>query len=78
MRVEIVERKGAVLSLNVGHPIVTNGDFVAQLFSAARGGDAALPKLLWDFFLHWLLPYSGKRNAASVYSVRCPVFVRGK
>jgi len=32
----------------VGHPIVTNGDFVA--FSAVRGGDAALPKVLWDFF----------------------------
>jgi len=27
--VEIVEEKGAVLGVNVGHPIVTNGDFVA-------------------------------------------------
>jgi len=43
MRVEIVKGKGAVLGVNVGHPIVTNGD------SAMRGGDAALPKLLWDF-----------------------------
>jgi len=27
--VEIVEREEAVLGVNVGHPIVTNGDFVA-------------------------------------------------
>jgi len=27
--VEIIEGKGAVLGVNVGHPIVTNGDFVA-------------------------------------------------
>jgi len=33
----------------VGHPIVTNGEFVVYLFSAVRGGDEALPKLLWDF-----------------------------
>jgi len=46
---EIVEREGAVLGINVGHPIVINGDFVAKLFSTVRGGDAALPKLLWDF-----------------------------
>ena len=50
-RVEIVEGKGAVSAVNVGHPIVTNGDLVALLFSAVRGGDAALPKLLWDFLL---------------------------
>jgi len=42
---------GAVLGVNVGHPIVTSGDFVAWLFSAVRGGDAALPKLVWDFLL---------------------------
>jgi len=35
--------------VNVGHPIVANGDFVVQLFSAVRGGDAALSKLLCDF-----------------------------
>jgi len=29
MEVEIVEGKGSVLGVNVGHPIVTNGDFVA-------------------------------------------------
>jgi len=29
----------------VGHPIVTN------VILCVRGGDAALPKLLWDFFL---------------------------
>jgi len=27
--VKIVEKEGAVLGINVGHPIVTNGDFVA-------------------------------------------------
>jgi len=27
--VEIVEGEGAVLAANVGHPIVTNGDFEA-------------------------------------------------
>ena len=41
--------KGAVLEVNMGHPIVTNGDLWQLLFSAMRGGDAALPKLLWDF-----------------------------
>jgi len=30
-RVEIVEREGAVLGVNVGHRLLTNGDFVAQL-----------------------------------------------
>ena len=29
MGVEIVEGEGAVLWVNVGHPIVTNADFVA-------------------------------------------------
>ena len=29
-----------------GYPIITSKDFVAWLFSAMRGGDAALPKLL--------------------------------
>ena len=36
MGVEIVEGKGAVLGVNVGHPIATSGDSVAQLFSAVR------------------------------------------
>ena len=40
---------GTILTVNVGHPIVTHGDFVAWLFSAVRGGDKALPKLLWNF-----------------------------
>jgi len=44
-----VAGEGAVWGVNVGHPIVTNGDFVAELFSAVKGGDAALLKLLWDF-----------------------------
>ena len=30
---------------------ITNGNSVAQLFSAVWGGDAARPKLLWDFLL---------------------------
>jgi len=29
MRVEIVEGEGQIFGINVGHPIVTNGDFVA-------------------------------------------------
>jgi len=45
--------------VNVGHPILTNGGFVAQLFSAMRGGTAAVPKLLWDFLL-------GVRTAISI------------
>jgi len=32
MEVVIAERKGAVLGLNLGRPIVTNGDFATQLF----------------------------------------------
>jgi len=32
----------------VGHPIVTNVDFVGVFF-VVQGGDAALPKLLLDF-----------------------------
>ena len=47
---EIIE-EGAVLGGNVGHPIVTSWDFVAWLFSAVRGGDETLPKLLCDFLL---------------------------
>jgi len=35
-----------ILGVNVGHLIVTNGDFVAYLFSSVMGGDVALPKLL--------------------------------
>jgi len=32
----------------VGHLIVTNEDFVSLPWPV-RGGDTALPKLLWDF-----------------------------
>jgi len=46
MAVEIVEGEEAVLGVNVGQPVVINGDFVAWLFSAVSGNDAALPKLL--------------------------------
>ena len=42
--VEIVEGKGSFEG-----KCVTNGDFVALLFSAVRRGDADLLKLLWDF-----------------------------
>jgi len=41
--VEIVKGEGAVFGVNVDHPIVTNG------ILRVRGGDAALPKLFWDF-----------------------------
>ena len=44
-------REGAVLGVYVRHPTITNGDFVASLFSAVRGGDVAFPKFLWDFLL---------------------------
>ena len=56
-------RERAVLGVNVGHPIVANGDFVAQLFSAVRSGDAALPKLLWDFLLLFSLSLSLQSSA---------------
>jgi len=36
-------REGANLGVNVEHPIVTNG------ILCVRGGDTALPRLLWDF-----------------------------
>jgi len=43
------QRRGkAVLGVNVGHSIVTNR------IVCMRGGDAALPKLLWDFLLNLL------------------------
>jgi len=41
--VDIVKWEGTVSEVNVGHPIVTNGDFVAEFFSAVWGGDVALP-----------------------------------
>ena len=45
---EIVEREGAVLVVNVGHLIVRNG------ILCARVGDAALPKLVCGFlFKHF-------------------------
>jgi len=42
MGVVILEGERAVLGGNVGHAILTNGIFFV------RGGDAGLPKLLWD------------------------------
>ena len=35
MGMDIIKEKGAVLGVNVGHLIVTNGDFVAQLCEIA-------------------------------------------
>jgi len=35
MGVVIVEDEGAVLRVNLGHPIVTDGDFVAWLCGSA-------------------------------------------
>ena len=49
------QRDVAVLGVNVENLIVTNGDSVAWLFSAVRGGNAALRKLLQDFLLVLLL-----------------------
>jgi len=37
--VVIVEREWAVLGVNLGHPIVTNGDFVTRLFQNYFGQD---------------------------------------
>jgi len=48
MAVEIVEGEEAVLGVNVGHPIVTNGDFGVVIL-CLKGGDETFPKLLWDF-----------------------------
>ena len=46
MVVEIVKEEGAVLGVNMGHSIVTNG------ILCVRGCDAALPKLRnCDFLL---------------------------
>jgi len=39
MGVVIVEGKGAVLRVNLGHPIVTNEDFVTRLFPNYFGQD---------------------------------------
>jgi len=47
MRVEIIEGEGTVLGVNVGHPVVTSGDF------PMRGGVAALLKLVWDFLFSY-------------------------
>jgi len=65
--VEIVEEEWDSFGGKCGHPIVTDGDFVAQLFSVVRSGDAALPKLLWGFLFQ--VPSRGRiawRRDASV------------
>ena len=46
MMVEIVEGEGTVSGVRVAHPIVTNGDFVAQLCEiACIGVDVAYRRL---------------------------------
>jgi len=59
MGVVIVEGEGAVLGVNVGHSIVTNG------ILCVRGGDAAPPKLLRDFLLK-----SEKQNVWTLFGTR--------
>jgi len=58
MEVEIVEGEGAVLVVNVGHPIVTNE------ILCVRGSDTSLPKLLWDSLL---LMWSTFQSLTTVY-----------
>jgi len=56
-------REEAVLGINVvGHPIATNGT-MWRSYSLPRGGDAALPKLLWDFLLHLFSGFQHIQNA---------------
>jgi len=43
-------RKGVVFGVNMGHPTVSSGNL------CVRGSDAALPKLLWDFLIHYYIP----------------------
>ena len=45
----IVEGEGAVLAVNVGHPIVTNGDFVAYLCES----DVLFPNYFGEDLLSW-------------------------
>jgi len=65
MEVEIVEGEGAVLVVNMGHPIVTNGNI------CVRGGDAALPKLLWDFL--FFTTYN-TNNSSDVHLIHARTF----
>jgi len=62
MGVEIVKEEGAVFGVNLGHPIVTNG------ILCMRGGDAALPKLLWDF-LFLLLIFLKVKNVTGINAI---------
>ena len=50
----------------MGHPVVTDGVFVAWLLSAVSGGDAALPKLLWDLLFQWAVTLCGYSRKLSV------------
>jgi len=50
--VQVVEEEGAVLGINVGHPTVT------KWILCVKGGDAALPKLLWDFLFKFRFEHS--------------------
>jgi len=46
-------REAAVLVVHVGHPIVTNGEFVAYRVVISQVSDAAFPELLWGGLLFW-------------------------
>jgi len=72
MGVVIVEGKVAVLGVNLGRPIVTNWDFVAQSLSAVRSGDAPLPELLWDFLLSKVKDFS--RSQAAMYNGKVVIY----
>jgi len=45
--VVIVEGEGAVSGVNLGHPIVTNGAFVASLCGSAYGDQAVVWRGEW-------------------------------
>jgi len=58
--VEIIEGEGK-LGVNVGHPIVTNGDFCVVVrkcvISRVRGSDTVLPKLLQGGLVTFVIDY---------------------
>ena len=60
-------REGAVLRVNVEHPIVTNG------ILCVRGGDTALPRLLWDYLFELLkrLEEASLEVAPATVASRC-------
>jgi len=63
---EIVEGEGTVSEINVGYPIVTNGDLWRSY--TVRDGDAALPKLVWDFLFLFIYDHSSLNLTTIVYN----------